>query len=85
MNEKDRPEMKKSFPNDNLINEQREMEEKVLTEDREANIVIWPEDTDDGKLIFISLGNVTVSLDEAIFYALTKQTQIAAKKLLNLE
>jgi len=85
MNEKDKPEMKRSYPNDNLIDEQREMEEKVLTEDRDANIVIWPEDTDEGKLIFISLGNVTVSLEEANFYALTKQTQIAAKKLLNLD
>lgn len=85
MNETDRPEMKKSFPNDNLINEQKEMEGKVLTEDKEAGIVIWPEMTDEGVLVFISLGNVTVSLDEANFYALTKQTQIAAKKLLNVE
>jgi uncharacterized protein (AIM24 family) len=85
MNEKDKPEMKKSFPNDDLLKEQREMEGKLLAEDREAGIVIWPEETNEGNLVFISIENVTINLEEANFYALTKQVQIAAKKLLNLD
>ena len=78
-------ELKEKFPNDELINKDDEMSEKILAEDREAQIIIWPEQDGSSKLIFISIGNVTINVSEYQFYALTKQVQIAAKKLLGLE
>jgi hypothetical protein len=82
---KDNIEMKQSFPNDDLLKEQREMANKILTEDKEAQIVIWPESGPDGLLIFLSISNVTLSLPEFQFYALTKHLQIASKKLLRID
>ena len=82
---KDNIEMKPSFPNDDLLREQREMANKILTEDKEAQIVIWPESGTEGLLIFLSIGSVTLSLPEFQFYALTKHLQIAAKKLLRID
>jgi len=78
-------EMKKEFPNDDLIKSEKEMSDKILSEDREAQIIIWPEQDGDSKLIFMSIGNVTINVSEYQFYALTKQVQIAAKKLLGVD
>lgn len=64
-----------------------EMENKLLAKDPETDIVIWEEENFEksGRLIFVCIGNVTISLPEFQFYSLTKTTQIATKKLLNVE
>jgi hypothetical protein len=78
--------LKKNFPNDDLIKERQEMRDSILAEDEAAEIVIWPDDDgDEGIIVFLSIGNVTISMAEAQFYALTKQTQVAAKKLLKID
>lgn len=55
----------------------------VLAE--EGEITIWQDDSPSDKYIFVNIGNGTLSMPEAVFYSLTKSTQIAAKKLLELE
>lgn len=76
--------MKSRYPNDELL-EDKEMADKILANDKETGIMIWGDDGPDGKTIFTNIGNVTISLPETVFYSLTKTTQLAAKKLLNIE
>jgi hypothetical protein len=82
--ENENVEMKSRYPNDELL-EDKEMADKILANDKETGIMIWGDDGPDGKTIFTNIGNVTISLPETVFYSLTKTTQLAAKKLLNIE
>ena len=89
MSENKNVEMKgNNYPNDDLLEKSKaidEMAEKVLANDKDSGIMIWEDEGPDGKIIFTSIGNVTVSLPEPVFYSLTKTTQLAAKKLLSIE
>lgn len=79
-------ELRGNYPNDDLIEKNdKEMDQKILASDKETGIMIWEDEGPDGNTIFTSIGNVTVSLPEGIFYSLTKTTQLAAKKLLSIE
>ena len=80
-------EMKGNYPNDELMEERKnkEMDDKVLASDKDTGIMIWEDEGPEGNIIFTSVGNVTISLPEGIFYSLTKTTQLAAKKLLSIE
>ncbi len=87
--ENENVEMKgKNYPNDDLLEKAdavEEMAEKVLANDKDTGIMAWEDEGPDGKIIFTSIGNVTISLPEPIFYSLTKITQQAAKRLLSIE
>ena len=84
--ENENVEMKGKYPNDELLaNEDKEMADRILANDKETGIMIWGDDGPEGKTIFTNIGNVTISLPETVFYSLTKTTQLAAKKLLNIE
>lgn len=75
-----------NYPNDELMERSdKEVEDKVLANDKDTGIMIWEDEGPDGNIIFTSIGNVTVSLPEGVFYSLTKTTQAAAKKLLSIE
>jgi len=78
----DNIEMKKEFPNDDLI---REESNNVLAD--ENDVVIWYDENKGGdfKVLFVNVGNATMSMPEPVFYTLTKLCQVSAKKLLNIE
>jgi hypothetical protein len=66
------------------IPEKEPMDNKVLAE--EGDVIVWYEQYAPGeKVIFINIGNATVSMPEQVFYTLTKLTQDSTKKLLNLD
>lgn len=66
-----------------------EMDGKILAseETEDGAIAIWYEPTPPRgeKIIFLNLGNTTINMPEQDLYRLTKLTQIAAKKLLNID
>jgi hypothetical protein len=82
---KDNINMRPDFPNDDLVKRKK----KVAEEDnniliQEDDIVIWVDESSESKLVFVNMGNTTISLDEPTFYTLTKLCSVATKKLLEL-
>lgn len=75
-----------NFP-DATDQEIEEMQGRMLaTEETEHGaIAIWFEPTVGEKMVFLNMGNVTVNMPEQDLYRLTKLTQMAAKKLLNID
>lgn len=68
-----------------LEQEARDMQDKILASEGDE-IVVWSEDyPGNGKIVFLTIGNTTINMPEEIFYALTRSTQIASKKLLNMD
>ena len=71
---------------DRLREEIEGMEDKMLFTDEHAGIAIWQEDYEShGQMVFLAIDNMTITLSEQDFYALTKGTQKAAKRLLNID
>lgn len=81
-NKKDNIEMKTDFPNDELLEDSDEG--NILAKDEDFGLLIWTQNDNQGKIIIIMIDNVTVKVSEPQFYSLTKLTQIATKKLLNI-
>jgi hypothetical protein len=81
--------------NINLSDSNYDFEEELVQEetlayeegkDSSDDIRIWAVPTDTTqKLVFVMIGNITVTMPEARLLSLTKATQIAAKKLLNID
>jgi hypothetical protein len=82
MSKNDEPEMRKDFPNDDLL--AKTGMTNVLAD--ENDVVIWYDDStnQDFKVVFVNVGNATMSMPEPVFYTLTKLCQTSAKKLLNI-
>lgn len=54
--------------------------------DEQNDIRIWAVPTDTTqKMVFLMIGNTTINMPESTLLAVTKATQIAAKKLLNID
>lgn len=63
------------------------MQDRMLAVEENENdaIAIWFEPTANENIVFLNMGNVTINMQEQYLYRLTKLTQIAAKKLLNID
>jgi len=75
--------MKEDYPNDNLLKKKNSSKDINVLAD-EDDIIIWFDESREGKLIFVNIGNTTISMSESEFYTLTKLCQITAKKLLEI-
>lgn len=65
--------------------EEQEIQDKILAAEGE-DVVVWAEDYQgSGKVVFLTIGNTTMNMPEEIFYALTRATQVASKKLLKMD
>lgn len=75
-----------NYPEENsqLDSQEIAMADKILAEDEE--IAVWSEDfPETGKIVFLSIGNTTINMPENVFYGVTRATQIASKKLLQMD
>ena len=75
--------MKPDYPNDELLKKLSNDKLNVLAE--EDDIIIWFDQQQEGKTIFVNVGNAIASMPETAFYTLTKLCQISAKRLLEID
>ena len=68
---------------ENLDPKGQDVMENILAEENE--VIMWYDSDQSGKVVFINVGNATMSMPENVVYSLPQLSQIADKKLLNFE